>query len=356
MRLSTSLPAGVSALFFDSAERLRRLESLLADELEARGFREAVLPMVDYFAPYEPLLQAGARSELYRFADRDGELLALRSDFTPLLARLLAPHLAALELPLRLFYRGDVVRCPARGARNEVEQHHIGGELLGGEADGPGLEREAALACARLLTIASGGRAHLVLGSAGALDELLVAAVGRERAAELARAVARRERGASRLAGAGAAESAAGEAIAEIIDLGAPRSTALLGERGARALGGLESLRQELALVEPAVQVTIDLAEFADFANLPVASGPSDSAGRDFRPYYEGLVLRGYLPGRALPVASGGRYDALFRKLGAEVAAVGFSLRLDALAELGTELGPELATRLPAELPAEENR
>ena len=77
MRLSTSLPAGVSALFFDSAARLRRLESRLADELEARGFREAVLPMVDYFAPYEPLLLAGARSELYRFADRDGELLLI---------------------------------------------------------------------------------------------------------------------------------------------------------------------------------------------------------------------------------------------------------------------------------------
>ena len=55
---------------------------------------------------------------------------------------------------------------------------------------------------------------------------------------------------------------------------------------------------------------------------------------RDFRPYYDGLVLRAYLPGRARPVASGGRYDALFRKLGAEVAAVGFSIRLDALAEL----------------------
>ena len=164
----------------------------------------------------------GAR-ELYRFADRDGELLALRSDFTPLLARLLAPHLAALELPLRLFYRGDVVRCPERGAPSEVEQHQIGGELLGSEAEGPGLEREAALACARLLAVASGGRAHLVLGFAGALDELLVAAVGRERAPELARAIARRERSASRLGSAGAAAAARRTtAIAEIIDLGAP--------------------------------------------------------------------------------------------------------------------------------------
>ncbi len=101
-----------------------------------------------------------------------------------------------------------------------------------------------------------------------------------------------------------------------------------------------------MARLEPAVAVTIDLAEFADFAGPSGASGPAgsgagDSGVRDFRPYYDGLVMRAYLPGRARPVASGGRYDALFRKLGAEVAAVGFSLRLDALTEprIQEELG-----------------
>ncbi|MEO8195826.1 MAG: ATP phosphoribosyltransferase regulatory subunit [Thermoanaerobaculia bacterium] len=327
MRLSSTLPAGVSALFFESAARLRRLEALLAEELEARDFREAVLPMLDYFGPYEPLLAPAARAELYRFADRDGELLALRSDFTPMLARLLAPHLEGLELPLRLFYRGDVVRCPERGARSEVEQHQIGGELLGRAEDGTDLEREAARVCARLLALATSGRVRLVLGLAGALDELLVDAVGAERAPELARAIARRERGAARLPPGAAPEVSA--AISEIIELGVPRDSLRLGVGGAAALVRLEGVRQELARQDPAVAATIDLAEFADFA------GPSrENGARDFRPYYEGLVLRAYLPGRARPVASGGRYDALFKKLGAEVAAVGFSLQLDALAEL----------------------
>lgn len=327
MRLSSTLPAGVSALFFDSAARLRRLEADLATALEERGFHEAVLPIVDYFAPYEPLLQPAVRSELYRFADRDGELLALRSDFTPLLARLLAPHLSALELPLRLFYRGDVVRCPQRGARGEVEQYQIGGELLGSEGSGAALEREAALTFARLVALATGGRAHLVLGLAGALDELLLQAAGSERAPELAQAIARRERSAARQGPAG--NAASGAAIAEIIDEGVPRESQRLGERGAAALETLQSLRAELARREPQIGVTIDLAEFADFASFS-----RDAGARDFRPYYDGLVMRAYLPGRARPVASGGRYDALFRKLGAAVSAVGFSLRLDALVEL----------------------
>ncbi len=335
MRLSSTLPAGVSALLFESAARLRRLEALLADELEACDFREAVLPMLDYFAPYEPLLPPAARAELYRFADRDGELLALRSDFTPMLARLLAPHLEGLALPLRLFYRGEVVRCPERGARSEVEQHQIGGELLGRASEGLALEREAALVCARLLALASGGRARLVLGLAGALDELLVAAVGPERAPELARAIARRERGAARGAAAAMPAPTPGvaEAIAEIVERGTPSDNRHLGERGATALARLESVRQELTRLDPAVEATIDLAEFADFTALSGTAAAADPGARDFRPYYDGLVMRAYLPGRARPVASGGRYDALFRRLGAEVAAVGFSLRLDALAE-----------------------
>ncbi len=331
MRLSTTLPAGVSALFFESAARLRRLEGLLADELAERNFREAILPMLDYFAPYEPLLAPAARAELYRFADRDGELLALRSDFTPMLARLLAPHLEGLALPLRLFYRGEVVRCPERGGQSGVEQHQIGGELLGKAGDGAALEREAALVCGRLLALATGGRARLVLGLAGALDELLVAAAGSDRAPELARAIARRERSAARFSPAIA--PAVSAAIAEIVELGAPRDSRSLGIRGAADLARVEEVRQELAEQNPAVAATIDLAEFADFATISGTPAAGEGGARDFRPYYDGLVLRAYLPGRARPVASGGRYDSLFRKLGAEVAAVGFSIRLDALAE-----------------------
>lgn len=338
MRLSRPLPAGVSALLFDSAARLRRIEGALVAELDRAGYREAILPMVDYFAPYEPLLPAAARAELYRFADRDGELLALRADFTPLLARLLAPHLATLDLPLRLFYRGDVVRAPeafsrgAGGGRVEAasEQYHLGGELLGRAEHGAELEREAALRFARLFAVASGGRGRLVLGLAGALDELLVAAAGSAGAAELARAVARRERSAARSGGA---------ALLELVERGRPDDAGALGRSGGAALEALEALREEIVRAEPALAVGVDLAEFADFSSL---GGIGDAAGapRDLRSYYGGLVMRGYLPGVARAVASGGRYDELFRRIGGSraadggenIAAVGFSLRLDPLA------------------------
>jgi ATP phosphoribosyltransferase regulatory subunit len=342
MRLQSSLPAGVSALLFASAKRLRRLEGELVAELEARGFDEAILPVLDFYSPYETLLPAASRSELHRFAGRDGELLALRSDFTPMLARLLAPHLAALALPQRIYYRGDVVRARAGAAAPaDTEPYQLGGELFGRESEGAALEREAALLFARLFArvlALAGGAGRIVLGFAGALDELLVAAAGREAAPELARAVARRERAAARAAGSSAS------ALLEIVESGAPGDGARLGATGAAALAELARIRDAIASetggsgVE--LGVGVDLAEFADFSPLGL---PAEGAALDLRSYYGGLVMRAYLPRIARPVASGGRYDELFRRSlqaggaaldgdAGRIAAVGFSFRLDLLA------------------------
>jgi len=110
MRVSAALPIGVAALLFESARHRRAAEGRLTEMLERAGYGEAILPILDYVEPYEALLTAASRSELYRFIDRDGQELALRGDFTTMLARLLAPRLTALSLPLRVFYRGDVIR------------------------------------------------------------------------------------------------------------------------------------------------------------------------------------------------------------------------------------------------------
>ena len=131
MRVSTALPTGVAALLFESARARRQLEGRLTALVEGHGYAEAILPILDYLEPYESLLSPASRGELYRFIDRDGEQLALRADFTPMLARLLAPRLGSLALPLRLFYRGDVVRYAENRPGGRRELYQMGVELLG---------------------------------------------------------------------------------------------------------------------------------------------------------------------------------------------------------------------------------
>jgi ATP phosphoribosyltransferase regulatory subunit len=323
MRVSAGLPAGVSALLFGAARERRRLERMLAERLERDGFAEVLLPVLDYYDPYR-VLAAGAERELYRFVDRDGELLTLRGDFTPMLARLLAPRVGSLELPARLYYRGDVVRNRETGPVGAREQCVVGVELL----DSLGTSEEAPLHPRRdeellallieLLGLVVGfdpARATdgergvtLVLGWAGVLDEVLAG-----EAEELAAGLQRRDRAAVR----------AHPVLHQIVEHGLPAEPGALGAASGAAVEALIDLRDRFAARYPGVALHIDLAELA--AVRGAGLGPAR------RGYYDGLVFQAFHHGVAQPVASGGRYDTLFRELGAALGAAGFQIALDVL-------------------------
>jgi ATP phosphoribosyltransferase len=338
VKVSAALPTGVAALLFESARARRRLEGRLAALVEGHGYAEAILPILDYLEPYEALLTPASRGELYRFIDRDGEQLALRADFTPMLARLLAPRLGSLRLPLRLFYRGDVVRYEESRPGSRRELYQMGVELLGMAGAVPGepaeeAEREVLGLFLEALAGGGGGPRQVVLGLAGILDAALLAAAGGGSrggvagTAATAAAVARRERSVVRQAC---------PALLPIVETGLPERPEDLGPAAAARLRWLLALRDELAARFPAVQLSVDLAEFARFSRHPDLAAEAGA-----RSYYDGLVFRAYAGAAAVPVGGGGCYGSLFRALGADIDAVGFSLNLDGLLEAGEEEGAE---------------
>lgn len=313
MKVSAALPTGVAALLFESARRRREMERRLVGRVAAAGYEEVILPILDYLEPYQALLSPGSRAELYRFIDRDGEQLALRADFTPMLARLLAPRLDGLPLPLRVFYRGDVIRYEEERAGRQREFYQLGVELLG--AGGEAGEKEVLrlfLGALAASGIGEQGEVQVVLGLAGALDHLLLGC-GAPDPGALAAAVARRERSEVR--------NRCPELL-PVVESGLPASPDDLGGPAGIRLRGLLALRDELAPAVPQVRLSVDLAEFA-------------AAGQGERSYYDGLVFRAYAGLSALPVGGGGRYDRMYSALGARVPAVGFSVSVDRLVEAG---------------------
>ncbi len=317
MKVTAALPSGVSALFFDSARQRRGLEENLVELLEGCGYGEVVLPILDYLEPYEPLLSTGARGELYRFIDRDGEQLALRADFTPMLARLLAPRLPSMELPLRFFYRGDVVRYHEERPGRQRESYQMGAELLG--VEGESAEQEIFELFLSMLTTCGLPDVRVVLGFAGSLGGLATACVGDDGAADFLAAIDRRER--RILQGL---DGPPGKAVREVLEDGLPQDLEALGSEMAESIRAVANLREDLQHRFPEFQLNIDLAEFAG------VSRPDDGfRSTSARSYYDGLLFRAYCAGGAQPVGGGGRYDSLFRSLGAKVAAVGFSLSME---------------------------
>ncbi len=323
MRIRAGLPTGVTALMFDAAQRRRALEARLSGRLTARGFQEMLLPIMDYFEPYANVLLPEVQSQLYRFVDRDGQLLALRGDFTPMLARLLKPRLGDLELPLQLFYRGDVVRYQEARPGRLREYSQLGAEHIA--PPNPGDDEMMLDLFLELLVAEARPSAddqpdlEVVLGVSGALDALLLA--HEARAEDLVQALRTRDREAARSAGA---------ALLETVESGRPKVLDVLGERAARDVGRALELaaRLETRYAPRGARVTVDLAEFADCVldDELVARGLGGG-------YYDGLVFRAFLRGNAQPAGGGGRYDRLFGNGEGAVGAFGFFLGLDRLLE-----------------------
>src|SRR5205823_5891179 len=111
------------------------------------------------------------RPRPYSFVGRDGSLLALRPDFTSLLAKIAAGRLAGRPAPMRLYYSGEVLRYEPPRAGRQSELYQMGLEHLGGD---PGAADAEVLAiAAECLDVLGVSGFVLALGHVGVFGGLL---------------------------------------------------------------------------------------------------------------------------------------------------------------------------------------
>src|SRR5690242_10361406 len=149
---------------------LRRLQAALSEAFERHGYGEVATPTIEY----DELLSAGGgygAPAAYRFFDESGDLLALRSDMTIPIARLVSTRFAGAEPPFRVFYLARAYRAvrPQRGQMREFMQ--AGVELIGAPA--PAGTAEVVEVLAGALDAAGLSRAVIGLGDADLYPQLL---------------------------------------------------------------------------------------------------------------------------------------------------------------------------------------
>lgn len=307
---------GTQDLLFDAAKRLRRCEALLCAAFEKARYAEVVPPSIESADVF------GA--EAFRALDRAGRLIAVRSDFTAQVARIAATRLAGMS-PLRLYYRGSVVRR----ADAVFERLQAGCELVG--ADGAEADAEILGLAASSLHVLGLRQARISLGSTGYFSALARAAGVSERL-EAALHVAVDRKDLPGLRALCEREVAPGKAREALLMLAQPpRPQAHAGELLARAesLAPSDDARAAIRRLSEALSKAQQLG-----AQLEVDLGEVRGLG-----YYTGVVFNLYAAGASRPVGGGGRYDALLGRFGDPRPAVGFSLDLDALVPLA-EAGP----------------
>jgi ATP phosphoribosyltransferase regulatory subunit len=310
------IPPGTRDILPDEMRELRRLHMAMIEVFESRGYGEVSTPAIEYD---EVMGRGDGRTtdSAYRFFDERGDLLALRSDMTVPIARLVASRYAGAEMPIRLCYLANAFRAvrPQRGQMREFAQ--AGVELIGAAA--PEGTAEVVEVLEATLDAAGLDRAVIGLGDSDLFRQLLseLGIEGEPRESLLARLAAHDlvglERELSELDGIGAEQAATCVALSqlrggkEVLD----QARSLGGEAVERATARLGITFEALEARGVADRVRIDLGLLRDLG------------------YYSGAILEVYDPALGHVLGGGGRYDQLLRRFGVDQPAAGFALYLE---------------------------
>lgn len=309
------IPPGTRDVLPDEMRELRRLHRALIDVFEAHGYGEVATPTIEYD---EVLARGDGRTadSAYRFFDESGALLALRSDMTVPIARLVASRYADAEPPLRFCYLANAFRAvrPQRGQMREFVQ--AGVELVGAPAPQGTAEVVEVLEAA--LDAAGLERAVIGLGDADLYRQLLaeLGVDGERRDAILGRLAVHDLVGLElELAQAGIDDEQVQTCLAlsqlrggrEVLE----EARSLGGEAVARAIARIGETYEALAARGAADRVRVDLGLLRDLG------------------YYSGAILEVYDPAVGHVLGGGGRYDGLLRRFGVDLPAAGFALYLE---------------------------
>ncbi len=315
--IPTAIPKGVRVLPPPEAARLRWVEEKLLSVFQRWGFREVLTPTFEYLEVFAHGSGDGGLGKTFKFVDRQtGLLLALRSDLTPQVARMVATTMRHHSLPLRLAYSASVFRHEELEAGRPREFFQAGVELIGldrPEADAEMISmavegcREAGIPQFQIDV----GQVEYLRGLLNALEpppELrrkILSALRRKDAVELELTLAplpadlKLKEGILNLT-----TLYGGEAVLEKAKAWA------VTEQSRLALENLIRVYEVLKIYGLAEHIIIDLGETYAFD------------------YHTGVVFQVFTESLGHPIGGGGRYDNLIGQFGYPCPATGFAFEL----------------------------
>jgi ATP phosphoribosyltransferase regulatory subunit len=304
-----AIPPGTRDVLPDEMRELRAISERLRDSFEEAGYGEVHTPALEY----EEVLRRGeehAAGARYRTFDEQGDVLALRSDMTIPIARVVATRYREAAPPLRFCYFAHAWRAVERGVGEPREFLQGGLELIGAEQ--PQGEAEV-LALTIAALDAAGLRRHRIGVGDGSLYRSLLASLGvpEDRHLPLLEALSRRdlvglELGVAGIAGLGERER---DLLVRLPGLrGGPEVLERADGPVAEAVEGLRALHGLLAERGVADRVIFDLGLVRELG------------------YYTGAVFEVYDPAVGFALGGGGRYDDLLGRFGRDLPACGMAL------------------------------
>jgi ATP phosphoribosyltransferase regulatory subunit len=302
------IPPGTRDVLPEEMRELREICERMRVRFEDSGYGEIHTPALEY----EEVLRRGeerAAGARYRTFDEQGDVLALRSDMTIPIARVVATRYRGVEPPMRFCYFARAWRATERGVGEPREFLQGGLELIGV----PGAQGDAEVVALTLAALDEVGlRRHRLGVGDGSLYRRLLGSLGVPTEAHLAllECLSRRdlvglERGVAEL-GLGEPEH---ELLVRLPELRGGRDMLERADgRAGGAVGGLLALHELLEERGVVDRVIFDLGLVRELG------------------YYTGAVFEVYDPAVGFALGGGGRYDDLLGRFGRQLPACGLAL------------------------------
>lgn len=326
-------PEGFRDIFGRECDKKRYIERKIEKKFRSFGYQSIETPSLEFFEAFSREVGTTPSREMYRFFDRDGNMLVLRPDFTPSVARSVSMYFMEENGPLRLCYSGSVFQNNSSYQGRLHETTQMGVELIG--EDSPEADAEILALVVESMREAGLTNFQVSLGHVGYFQSLAdEAGLDEDMQAELRGLLLTQNR-------FGAKEQIARlrlrkdlqkafEAIPELFgDISVlDRARSLTNNRRAlKACDRLQKIYETLAAYGCENYVTFDMGMLSAYR------------------YYTGIIFQAYTYGTGDAIIKGGRYDALLERYGKKAPAIGFTTEIDALLTALDRQGIEIPIR-----------
>ena len=314
-------PEGLRDIYGSENDIKLKVQRDILDSIQSFGYRNIQTPTFEFIEVYGKEVGSTPSNELYKFFDKEGNILALRPDFTPSIARCATKYYNNECAPIRFYYTGNTFTntINLQGRLNEMTQ--IGAELIGDDS----IYADAEMIYVAVMSLLAAGLRDFQISISnvdyfrGICEEV---GLDNETKDEVFTYLSKQNYFAAEelLSNKGIAEDKYQKILTMSQLMGGQNALIRARENvtnsiSISAIEKLEKIYELLTVYKIDKYVSFDFSMISKYK------------------YYSGVIFKGYTYGIGEAIVTGGRYDKLMEQFGNDTSAIGFMYVVDDLLE-----------------------
>ena len=290
-------PEGVRDIYNTECSKKKVIVDRMRSVIDLYGYNGIETPTFEFFDIFDSEKGSVETKELFKFFDRDGNILVLRPDMTPSIARCAVKYYTEEDMPLRLSYVGNtfINNLNYQGRLKETTQ--IGAELIGD--DSVAADAEIIAIVINIMLKSGISEFQVDIGQVDYFKGLIAEAELDSTTAENLRKLIQEKNYFG---------------VEELLD------SSNCNDSVKNVFLRLPQLFGSYEILDEAIDAIIE--EFTK-------NGTFDFGMLSRYEYYTGIIFNAYTYGTGDSIIKGGRYDKLLAQFGTDVASVGFAVTVD---------------------------